>query len=581
MGLLLDLYVLFPSKRKIQFVVLLILTIFTGFSEVLTIGALIPFLSAITAPELLYENSNFVPFIKFFNINSPNEIILPLALIFCLAIVIAGLMRIMQTWLNLKLAFGTSADFSIDVFNRTLHQPYANHVNLNSSSIITAIYTKTAGVSTGVIIPVLTMLTSVIIFISITFALMLVNPLVTIVSLIGFGTIYLIIIYLTRLRLIKNGVIQSVKSDLVVKSIQEGLGGIRDVILDGNQSFYTDVCKKEIVPLNNAQANSLFIGSCPRYIVEALGMIAIAGVAVLLIEQTDGLTKVIPVLATLAFGAQRMLPAIQQMFVAWASLQSSEAIMKDVIDLLKQPLPNKKDYETNVLKFENNIELQNVSFKYGVEQPDVLKGISLKIPKGSKVGFIGITGSGKSTLLDIIMGFLSPTTGMIKVDGVSINQKTIGSWQKNITHVPQSIFLADASIEDNIALGIPRNEINDKLIMEVASQAQLAELINSWPKKYQTFVGERGVRLSGGQRQRISIARALYKGSSVIVLDEATSALDKKTEEAVMSAIEGLDSDITVLIIAHRLTTLKNCDMVVQLEAGKIAKIGGYENFVN
>jgi ATP-binding cassette subfamily B protein len=226
-------------------------------------------------------------------------------------------------------------------------------------------------------------------------------------------------------------------------------------------------------------------------------------------------------------------------------------------------------------------ELKKLYFRYGSNSDYVLKNLNLNIEKGSRVGFIGVTGSGKSTLLDIIMGLLQANSGTLEIDGQPITPANQRAWQLHISHVPQAIFLADSTIEENIAFGVPKSQIDNLLIKQVARQAQIAETIESWPAQYQTFVGERGIRLSGGQRQRIGIARALYKQADVIIFDEATSALDNKTEKAVMQAIEGLDQDLTILIIAHRLSTLKNCSQIFELAKGGIKRAGSYQDLLS
>ena len=274
-------------------------------------------------------------------------------------------------------------------------------------------------------------------------------------------------------------------------------------------------------------------------------MVLIATLAIWLIRQPEGISKVIPILGTLAFGAQRMLPALQQVYAGWSSLQSGAASLRDVLELLEQPMS--KDINTNQRKvgFTNSLELREVSFKYqGDKAPYVLKGINISIKKGSKVGIVGPTGSGKSTLLDIIMGLLSPTKGSLFLDGVRISESNLRGWQKNIAHVPQSIFLADISIEENIAFGVPKENINSSRVRVAAKKAQISTFIESLPNQYNSYVGERGVRLSGGQRQRIGIARALYKKSDIIVFDEATSSLDNQTEIAVMEAIDSLEKEL-------------------------------------
>jgi ATP-binding cassette subfamily B protein len=255
--------------------------------------------------------------------------------------------------------------------------------------------------------------------------------------------------------------------------------------------------------------------------------------------------------------------------------------LRDTLELLDQPLPDYINQKNLHLSFNQEIALQGLKFRYSPHTPYVLNNINLVIKKGSRVGFIGTTGSGKSTLLDIMMGLLQPTEGFLKIDHNVIDGVNHRGWQERIAHVPQAIFLADTSVEENIAFGIPSDQIDQSRVRRAAQQAQIADIIESWPSGYQTFVGERGIRLSGGQRQRIGIARALYKQADVIIFDEATSALDGETEDAVMQAIEGLGKDLTILIIAHRLTTLKSCTQIVELSLGEITRVGSYQNIIN
>ena len=413
-------------------------------------------------------------------------------------------------------------------------------------------------------------------------ALFAIEPLVALSAFGGFGLIYVIIITLTRKRQLINSRCMASESTQVIKSLQEGLGGIRDVLIDGSQATYCRIYCQADLPLRRAQGNSLFIGQSPRFGMEALGMMLIAILAYALSRQPDGIVKAIPVLGALALGAQRMLPILQQAYSAWSTIQGSQATLKDALELLDQPLPDYVDKpEAEPLSFREQITLNNLSFRYTEQTPWVLKNLDLTIPKGSRIGFIGVTGSGKSTLLDIVMGLLVPTDGTLKIDGQPVTTANNRAWQSHIAHVPQAIYLADTTIEENIAFGVPKGMIDHVRVKQAARQAQIADIIESWPKKYQTHVGERGIRLSGGQRQRIGIARALYKQADVIIFDEATSALDNETEQAVMQAIESLGKDLTVLIIAHRLTTLHNCTQVVELGNGGIKRIGRYQDIVS
>ena len=235
---------------------------------------------------------------------------------------------------------------------------------------------------------------------------------------------------------------------------------------------------------------------------------------------------------------------------------------------------------TKPLVFRQSIRLNQVSFRYSNQAPWIIRELDITIKKGSRVGIVGATGGGKSTLLDIVMGLLSPTEGRIEVDGQTIDAMNQRAWQLHIAHVPQAIFLADSSIAENIAFGVTKDNIDFERVKLAAQQAQIADVIEAWPSRYQTFVGERGIRLSGGQRQRIAIARALYKQADVIIFDEATSALDNETEYAVMQAIDSLSNDLTIIIIAHRLTTLKNCTHVVELGDGSVKRVGTYKEII-
>jgi ABC-type bacteriocin/lantibiotic exporter with double-glycine peptidase domain len=276
-----------------------------------------------------------------------------------------------------------------------------------------------------------------------------------------------------------------------------------------------------------------------------------------------------------------MLPVMQLAYASLTSIQGGQASLRDTLDLLDQSLPDYVNQtDTAPLNFHRHISLNNLSFRYSPKTPWVLKNLDIEIAKGSRIGFIGTTGSGKSTLLDILMGLLTPTEGILMVDGHSIKSTNLRAWQAHISHVPQAIFLADSTIEENIAFGNPKSEIDRHRVIKAAQQAQIADLIESWPDQYETMVGERGVRLSGGQRQRIGIARALYKKADVIIFDEATSALDSDTEQAVMDAIESLGAEITILIIAHRLTTLKKCTHVIEICDGGVRRSGSYQELI-
>lgn len=556
--------------------------IVASFAEIISIGAILPFLAVLTAPDRIFLLPSAQPAIRFFGFSSAGELLLPLTIGFGIAALTAGVVRLLLLWASTRLSFATGADLSIGIYRRTLYQPYSVHVARNSSEVITGISTKANTVIFNIIVPLFTFISTTIMLIAIMGALFVIDPLVAISAFGGFGLIYVVIITLTRKRQLINSRCMASESTQVIKSLQEGLGGIRDVLIDGSQAAYCKIYRQADLPLRHAQGNSLFISQSPRFGMEALGMMLIAILAYALSRQPDGIVKAIPVLGALALGAQRMLPVLQQAYSAWSAIQGGQVSLRDTLELLDQPLPDYVDQpEAEPLPFRKEISLKNLSFRYTTQTPWVLKNLDLTIPKGNRIGFIGITGSGKSTLLDIVMGLLAPTEGSLEIDGQPVTTANNRAWQAHIAHVPQAIYLADTTIEENIAFGVPKGKIDHERVKLATQKAQIADIIESWPKKYQTYVGERGIRLSGGQRQRIGIARALYKQADVIIFDEATSALDNETEQAVMQAIESLSKDLTVLIIAHRLTTLRNCTQIIELADGGIKRTGTYQEIIS
>jgi len=569
-------------RRHRQFGLLLLLMLFGAFAEILSIGAVLPFLGVLVSPERVFEHAGAQPLIQALGLTVPEQLLLPLTIAFGAAALSAGAIRLLLLWASTRLSFATGADLSISIYRRTLYQPYAVHCVRNSSEVINGISSKANGVIYNIIVPALTLISSSVMLIAILIALLSVEPVIALAAFGGFGLIYASIIRLTRRQLLADSQRIARESSHVIKSLQEGLGGIRDVLIDGNQVTYCQIYRNSDLPLRRAQGNNLFISSSPRFGMEALGMMLIAALAYSLAQQADGIAKAIPVLGALAVGAQRLLPVLQQAYGSWTQINGGQASLQDTLELLDQPLPDYADQPAaRPLPFKHNISLKQLDFRYSSQTPYVLKQLNLTIAKGSRVGFIGTTGSGKSTLLDIVMGLLQPNGGSVEIDGQAVTLGNQRAWQSHIAHVPQAIFLADSTIEENIAFGLPKDLIDPQRVRQAAQQAQIAVSIESWPDQYKTIVGERGVCLSGGQRQRIGIARALYKQADVIIFDEATSALDTETEQAVMEAIDGLSKDLTLLIIAHRLTTLKNCTQIVELGAGGIKRIGSHQDIVN
>ena len=560
------------NRRKRQFILLLGLMLLVSFAEVANVGSVIPFLSVLVAPERVFNSSYTQPLIRYFGFDAPGQLLLPMCLFFGVMTVSTNILRMLLLWATTKLSFVVGADLTVQAYRRSLYQPYFVHISRNTSFVTGGISKIPAIVNA--ISYLFTLIGSVVILAAILVALLFANPLIAVLCFGGFGMLYAVIILLTRKELQRSSVVVSEKSTLLEKSLHESFGGIRDIIIDGTQEMYCKIFGDTDASSRRAQAKIIIIGGSPRFLMESLSILLVLILAYLLSQRQQGIIGVLPILGAIGLGAQRLLPVLQAAYGSWSALQGGRASLQDALDLLDQPLPlYAGEGIQNKIPFEKSICLENVAFKYGENLPNVLTNISLNIPKGARVGLVGKTGEGKSTLLDILMGLLLPTAGKILIDDVALNASNYRQWQRHIAHVPQSIYLADVSIAENIAFGIPREDINLDRVMRAAEQAQIAEVVNSLENGYSTFVGERGIKLSGGQRQRIGIARALYKDADVVIFDEATSALDSETETAVMEQINNLDKHLTLIIIAHRKSTLEKCDLVIELGTGGIRQI--------
>jgi ABC-type multidrug transport system fused ATPase/permease subunit len=571
----------FNVIRKLQFGLLLILMLCSALAEIFSIGSILPFIGVLISPSKIYDNSFLKPAINLMEINNPQELLNIVTLIFCVAVVVASAVRLSLLWASSKLSFIAGTEISNKIYRLTLYQPYEVHCSRNSSEVIDGIMNK-VNTTVNIINMFLNFTGSLVILTSILIAMLAFKPIIALSIFGGLGVIYITIVQVTTSKLISNSHITAKESTKVIKSLQEGLGGIRDVLINGNQEVYCKIYRDADGPLRRVQASNAFIGSSPRYAIEAVGILLIAFVAYTIAEESNGITTALPILGALAMGAQRLLPLLQQAYAAWTYILSGQASLNETLNLLDQPLKYESIKNTqSKLTFKKEIKFSRVNFRYDPKTSWVLKNIEFKISKGSRIGFIGSTGCGKSTLMDILMGLLTPTNGKIEIDDILLTNNNTSSWQAHISHVPQSIYLADSTIAENIAFGIPIEHIDFKRVKYAAQQAQIADNIESWPDQYRTIVGERGIRLSGGQRQRIGIARALYKRADILIFDEATSALDSETELSVMESIEKLNNNLTIVLIAHRISTLKNCNQILEIEDGCIKRIATYQEILD
>lgn len=576
-----DLWRKISKHRQFQLIALIVLMLFTSLAEAFSIGAVFPFLAALSAPDKLMNQEQLIPIWRWLGITDSHQLLLILTIIFIVLTILCGLLRLILLGYQTRFSHAMGADMSEDIYRRTLYQSYLVHIDRNSSEVTAGIFNKTNTVTYNIIIPTLTIVSSSFFFIAVLGLIFWTRPIIAVVAFSTLSILYLGVIYFTKQQLTKDGNLSNINQALILKSLQEGLGGIRDILIDGTQEIYVNIFRSADKPMRRAQANLQIMGASPRYILEAVGAVLIAIMAYFMVSEDGGVNEVIPVLGMFALAAQRLLPMLQQSYQAWSSMKGAHASLKDVLVLLNQPIFGGSELNSlSKISFVDSITFNFASFRYQHHLDWALKDISFSIKKGDCLGLIGKTGSGKSTLADMLMGLLHPERGLMQVDGLKITPENCRGWQKHVAHVPQVIYLADASIAENIAFGVPRDQINFQKVKLAAQNAQLSEVIDSWPESYNTIVGERGVRLSGGQRQRIGIARALYKEANIIILDEATSALDAHTEKLVMNSIKKISAKITLLIIAHRLSTLEGCDRIIELRNGCIIRSGSYQEIV-
>jgi ABC-type multidrug transport system fused ATPase/permease subunit len=544
-----------------------------------SLGAVLPFLAFLTKPDLAGVPEVFVRVLSFLGHYLGGGPLLAASWLFACTAALAALLRLLLSWISARFVYMVGADFGEKIYHRILSQPYHFHLQRNSSEIISGIG-KITPLVMCVLAPAMQLVIAAVMALAILIGILLINVKVALLAGIAFGGMYFLINKWAKNKLQGNGGIISAAETQKIKIIQEGVGSIRDVILDGNHSVYVNAFSQSDRWLRHAQAVNSFLAIAPKYVVESVGMIMMVVLGYNLTKNQDPTMQAIPLLGALALGAQRLLPYLQNIYNSLACIQGSLAIATDVMYFLKLPIHEesmKSDAndlgEHGFPRSGSLVELKGVEFSYADKLPKIIKSVDLQINRGQRIGFVGATGSGKSTLIDLIMCLLNPTSGVIRVDGMEINESNRPAWRRRVAHVPQAIFLTDSSIAENIALGVAKAEIDMSRLMAAVEQAQLTDVVRQLPRGLDTRVGERGVQLSGGQRQRIGIARALYKSADMLVLDEATSALDSDTESKVMDAIYQLNPEMVILMIAHRTSTLERCDLIYQIIDGDLKLI--------
>lgn len=576
-----------PQRRR-QLLGLQILSLAAAAGEVANLGALLPFLRLLSNPKEGLKTLG--PLAEPLHALPEQHLLISLGLGFATVVVLSTCLRVHTIRVQHRLAALIAADLGEQVFTAVLDRPFAWHLEHNSSKVL-GYLTKDVDQVNLSIQGLLVVVVNLAIVLLLGASLIALAPGVMMVIGSFLAAFYLLVFRFTRGTLRADGERLTSNYQLSLQVAQEGLGGIRDVILDRRQSFFIRSYAFSNTKSRLASAAINSKAQVPRYLIEGFAVVLIVSLSLGLALSGQGIEQQLPLLGTLALGAYRLLQPLQQCFTSLSGLQANQASLKRLEPFLlgrtsehTQHFSRESAREGINLKSDSPLlELRKLNFRYGSSDPWVLHNLDLAIHQGERIAFVGSTGSGKSTTSDLILGLLQPTEGEFLVHGINLHKDKhlVSAWQRHVAHVPQAIYLSDASFASNIAFGLPSDQIDQQRVKQAADQARISDLIESSVNGYSTIVGERGVRLSGGQRQRIGLARALYKQAELLVLDEATSALDNRTEAEVMEAIESLDRKITVLLIAHRLSTVQRCDRILMLEHGRIAGLGTYNELMS
>ncbi len=563
-------HLLTPEQRRSAAVLLGLM--FVGMLlEVLGIGLVIPVLALMTQADLATRYPALAPWLN--SLGNPGHERLVIVGMLALVGVYAfkTLFLAFFAWWQMRFVYGLQAALSQRLYIGYLHQPYTFHLQRNSAQLIRNVVNETR-LFTDALMAGMIVLTETLVLLGVFALLLAIEPLgavlvVSTLGLAGWG-----INHVTRGRIVRWGKAHQYHEGMRIQHLQQGLGGVKDVKLLGRESDFLAQYwfhNAESAAMGRRQAT---LQSLPRLGLELLAIIGLAALVLVMIGQGKPLDTLLPTLGVFAAAAFRIMPSVARVLTATQSLRYALPVLDNLHSEVSR-LSIASPRRTEPLLFNDALVLDRISFHYPSADTPALREISLSIPRGSSIGFIGGSGAGKSTLVDIILGLLTPVSGTVKVNNTDI-QTNLRGWQDQIGYVPQSIFLTDDTLRRNVAFGLPDDQIDDSAVWRAIRAAQLEQFVNALPQGLDTLVGERGIRLSGGQRQRIGIARALYYDPPMLVLDEATSSLDTFTERGVMDAVRALQGDKTLLIVAHRLSTVEHCDRLFRLEQGMVVEEG-------
>lgn len=574
-----------PRERRNLYLLFCAVLVMAGL-EVVSVASIMPFLSIASDPSMVQENGYLHWVYSTFGFSDTNAFLIALGFGALTALVVCNAFIVFTMWALQRYVWGRNHSLSRRLLRSYLYRPYEYFLTHNSSELGKNILEEVKEVSNQMLKPGLQGLAKGIVALAIIGFLIFVDVVVAGFSAFVLGVAYAIVYLSVRSRLDRTGEERVKANTERYQFVSEAFGGIKEVKLRGKEEAFLDQYDGPSKRYALCQAHYRVIRKAPRYLLEAVAFGGIILIAVYLIAMENNVQQVIPMLGLYAFAGYRLMPALQRAFKGIASARFNIAALKTLHRDLQQRAKGRPDMSRNDLSAAPNeslalndrLVLDNISFAYpGAEEP-AIKQLSLEVPAHATIGFVGKTGSGKTTLVDLILGLLQPQEGSISVDGTPLREDTIRLWQKDLGYVPQEIYLSDDTVARNIAFGVPRDEIDMGTVRDAARRAHIAEFIEEeLPNQWETVVGERGVKLSGGQRQRIGIARALYHNPSVLVFDEATSALDQATEASVVEAIYDLEGDHTMLMIAHRLSTVKRADNIVMLEQGRKVGEGTYD----
>ena len=576
-------FLLTPSQRK-RFYALQILVTLMAIVEIFGVASIIPFMALVGDMNQLQQDTFVAEIYQSSGINSESEFVFLLGVCVLFILLISTIISMFTIWKLSMFAHKIGTEIADRLYTHYLRQGWLFHASGSSAQLTKKIATETLRVTGAVLVPLVHVNAKIILAVLMSLSIFIYDPKVAIIGLTLFALTYFLLFRGVRMRLARYGSAVSHVNEQRFRLMNEGFGGIKDVLLLGRDNDFIKRFNKTGNTLAHSQGTSTALIQAPRYLMELIAFGSmIALVLYLIITHSGNLGMILPILSVYAIGAIKLLPAFQQIYssvaVIKANIAAFESIQYDLDNSFKTKSVIQKAKQ-NYLYPKNKISLENISFKYPNKQDMALNELSMSIPVNSVIGIVGPSGSGKSTLIDILLGLIKPHKGMLKIDDKIINDENCRSWQNAIGFVAQSIFLSEGTIAENVAFGIPRDEIDQEQVEKVLKLAHLTELLETLNDGMHTRVGERGVQLSGGQRQRIGIARALYHKAEVLVFDEATSSLDGITEKMIMEAIHNFSGKKTIILIAHRLKTVEKCDQIFFIDKGKVADQGTYKELI-